>query len=69
MGDFDLGLRTVVQDLNVKRTDLESRRIVLLEKKAAAYDRAQAAMSEAKASKGGITKETLKRIEAELNLL
>ena len=68
-GDFKLGLATVVQDLNVKRTDLESRRIVLLEKKAAAYDRAQVAMSEAKASKGGITKETLAKIESELKLL
>lgn len=40
-GDFKLGLRTVVQDLNVKRTDLESRRIAVLEKKAAAFDQAK----------------------------
>lgn len=45
------------------------RKLVLLEKKAAAYDRAQAALTEAKNSKGGITPETLKRIETELRLL
>lgn len=47
----------------------EDRRIVLLEKKAEAYDRAQAALTAAKTSKGGITPATLKRIEQELKLL
>ncbi len=47
----------------------EDRRIVLLEKKAQAYDRAQQALTDAKKSKGGITPETLTRIEQELKLL
>jgi hypothetical protein len=51
------------------RDALEERRIKLLEKKADAYDRAQAAISDAKKSKGGITPETLTRIEQELRLL
>jgi len=45
------------------------RKLALLEKKAAAYDRAQAALAEAKQSKGGITPETMSKIEAELKLL
>jgi hypothetical protein len=49
--------------------ELESRRVALLEQKAAAYDRAQQAVAEAKQSKGGITPETLAKIEAELRLL
>jgi hypothetical protein len=53
----------------VRAQELESRKIALLEKKAAAYDRAQAALTDAKNSKGGITPETLKRIETELRLL
>jgi len=68
-GDTKLGLSTVTADLNIERTGLESRRIQLLEKKAAAYDRAQAALSEAKQSKGGITPETMTKIEQELKLL
>lgn len=55
--------------LKQSQIDLDQRKVVLMEKKAAAYDRAQAALSEAKNSKGGITKETLKRIESELKLL
>jgi len=57
--------------LKIKRSELElnSRKVVLMEKKAAAYDRAQAALTEAKNSKGGITPETLHRIETELRLL
>lgn len=53
-----------------KREDraLDERRVSLLEKKAAAYDRAEAALSEAKNS-GGITPETLTKIERELKLL
>lgn len=52
-----------------RELDQEDRKIVLLEQKAAAYDRAQAAISEAKKSKGVITPETLRRIEEELRLL
>ncbi len=52
-----------------KKISLSDRRVTLLEKKAAAYDRAQAALKQAKRSKGGITPETLARIERELNLL
>lgn len=68
-GNHSLGLKTVVQDLNVKKVNLDERRIALLEKKAAAYDRAQATLEEAKKSKGGISKETLTKIEQELRLL
>lgn len=57
--------------LRIKRgeLDLNTRKVRLMEKKAEAYDRAQAALNAAKSSKGGITKETLQRIEQELNLL
>ena len=44
------------------------RKLTLQEKKAAAYDRAQAALTEARNSKGGITPETLRKIETELKL-
>ncbi len=47
----------------------DDRKIVLMEKKAAAYDRAQAALAAAKTQKGGITPETLTQIERELKLL
>ena len=40
-GDHELGLKTVVQDLNVKKVNLDERRIALLEKKAAAFDEAE----------------------------
>jgi hypothetical protein len=68
-GDFSAGRKTIAQDLKVKKVSLDERRLVLLEKKAAAADRAQAALAEGKKSKGGLTRETLKKIEAELNLL
>lgn len=68
-GDFKLGLATVKQDLNAKKVSVDERKLKLLETKAAAFDRAQAALTEAKNSKGGITPETLTRIERELNLL
>jgi hypothetical protein len=55
--------------LKARDQSLDERRLVLHEKKAAAFDRAQAALTEAKASKGGVTPETLERIERELNLL
>jgi transcriptional regulator with XRE-family HTH domain len=56
-------------ELAGKQTAMDERRLQLLEKKADAYDRAQAALTAAKSSKGGITKETLARIESELKLL
>lgn len=68
-GDFCSGRKTIVQDLNVQKVDIEKRKLAILEKKAAAYDRAQAALEAAKKSKGGLTPETLKKIEQELNLL
>ena len=55
--------------LKAKDQALEERRVTLLEKKSAAYDRAQAALTEAKDSPGGITPETLTKIERELKLL
>jgi len=67
--DFKLGVKVSREISNTKRDSMEARRIVLLEKKADAFDRAQAALTEAKNSKGGITPETLKKIETELRLL
>ena len=68
-GDAKLGLAAVDRDLKAQQVHLDSRRLVLLEKKAAAYDRAQAALTAAKESKGGLTPETLRKIETELKLL
>lgn len=68
-GNFKLGLATVKQDLNAQKVSIDKRKLALLEKKAEAYDRAQAALTEAKNSKGGLTKETLEKIESELRLL
>lgn len=55
--------------LRKSKLNLDERDLVLKEKKAAAFDRAQELLTAAKTSKGGITKETIKKIEAELNLL
>jgi len=68
-GDAELGLKVAATDLKDKEGGRDERRIAILEKKAAAYDRAQAAINEAKNSKGGITPETLTKIERELKLL
>jgi hypothetical protein len=68
-GNFKLGLATVREDLRVKQVSLDERKVELLEKKAAAYDRAQAALEQAKSSKGGLTEETLRKIETELRLV
>ena len=59
------------EQLKLKRSqlDLNSRKVSLMEKKAAAYDRAQDALNKAKTSKGGITPETLLKIEQQLKLL
>lgn len=43
-GDFDLGLKTVVQDLNVKKISQNERKLALMEKKAAAFDTAKGVM-------------------------
>jgi len=67
-GNFKLGLATIREDVRVKKISIEHRKLVLLEKKAAAYDRAQEVLSHAKAS-GGITPETMRKIESELKLL
>lgn len=56
-------------EIDRQKLAIQDRRTKLLEKKADAYDRAQAALSEAKNSKGGITPETLEKIERELKLL
>jgi hypothetical protein len=48
-----------------RKISVSERRVALLEQKSAAYDRAKAALNEAK---GGITPETLERIERELKL-
>lgn len=63
-GDFKLGLKTVVQDLNVTKVSHDERKLILMEKKAAAYDQVKEAVNS-----GGITPETLSKIERELKLL
>jgi hypothetical protein len=68
-GDFASGRKTIAQELNLKKISLDERKLALLEQKAAAYERAQAALAEIKESKGGLTEETLHKIEQELNLL
>lgn len=55
--------------LREQKLSQDERKIILMEKKAEAYDRAQATLTAAKSSKGGITKETLAKIESELKLL
>ena len=40
-GDFAAGRKTIVQDLNVKKVALDERKLLLLEKKAAAFDQAK----------------------------
>ncbi|MGA2178791.1 MAG: hypothetical protein ABSH15_04330 [Verrucomicrobiota bacterium] len=64
-GDFASGRKTIVQDLNVKKVSLDERKVTLLEKKAAAFDQ----IKNAAKSKGGLTRETIAKIERELNLL
>lgn len=53
------------QDLDERRLNLDARKLALLEKKAAAFDK----LKEASTSKGGLTQETIAKIERELNLL
>lgn len=43
-GDWASGRKTIVQDLNVKKVQLDERKLVLLEKKAAAFDAAKGVM-------------------------
>jgi hypothetical protein len=55
--------------LEDRKLGLQERRVKLLEQKAAAYDRAQEILNQAKSSKGGITPETWKKVEDELHLM
>lgn len=68
-GDFKLGLQAMDRDLTSQKVSIDREKLVLMKRKADAYDRAQAALNEAKNSKGGITPDTLKKIETELRLL
>ena len=68
-GDHELGLKTVDRDSVRKKISVDREKLELLKKKSEAYDRAQAALTAAKTTKGGITKETLAKIESELKLL
>ena len=65
VGNFKQGLATVDRDLKVGEAQRDERKLLLLEKKAAAFDQLKAASK----SKGGITPETLTQIERELKLL
>lgn len=68
-GDFKLGLASVDRDLKIREGARDERKLKLQEQKAAAYDRAQAALTEAREAPGGLTSETIAKIERELNLL
>ena len=64
-GDFaDLGMKAVKAGQNEKVISLDDRRLQLLEKKAAAFDAVKSAVNS-----GGVTPETLNKIERELKLL
>jgi hypothetical protein len=67
-GDFKLGLATVDRDVSINRVSIDKTKLAMMQKKADAYDRTQAALTAAKESKGGITPETLHKIEQELRL-
>ncbi len=67
-GDFDLGATAVTLDLKAEQVAISQRRLTLLERKAAAFDRAQEALAEARNSEGGLSPETIAKIERELNL-
>ena len=56
-------------ELRRGKLKLDERHISILERKAEAFDRAQAALTTAKTSKGGVTKATMDKIIAELNLM
>ena len=62
--DFKLGMKVSREISNTKRDSLEERRIALLEKKSAAFDEVKKAVNS-----GGLTPETLTKIERELKLL
>jgi hypothetical protein len=64
-----LKLREQAGNRQEKKLEQDARKLALLEKKAEAYDRAQAALTSARESKGGLTPETLQKIEQELRLL
>jgi len=68
-GDFKLGGNAVKLGQREEIVAIDKGKLALLQKKSDAYDRAQAALTSAKQSKGGITKETLTQIERELKLL
>jgi len=67
--DFTLGVKVSSEISKTTSARMDERRLKILEKKAEAFDRAEKALTEAKTSKGGITKETMRKIEAELKLL
>ena len=56
-------------ELKERKTRVDEAKLKLLQEKAEAFDRAQAALSTAKESKGGITPETMAKIVSELNLM
>ena len=68
-GDAKLGLATIAADVSAEKISLDARKVALLEKKAAAFDRAQEILTKAKSSKGGITPETWQKVEDELHLM
>jgi len=47
-GDFASGRKTIVQDLNVKKVAQDERKLVILEKKAAAFDQAKDVLGDKK---------------------
>lgn len=67
--DFSREKFTAETELQKQQLALDRERLDLVKRKADAYDRAQAALTAAKDYKGGITQETLTKIERELKLL
>jgi len=68
-GDAKTGLAAVDRDLKAAAISIDQGKLDLMKRKADAFDRAQAALAEGKKIKGGLTMETIEKIERELNLM
>ncbi len=66
--DFKLGATALNLDFKAEQLAINKRRMKLLERQAELHEHAQAQQKEASESKGGISPETLAKIEAELGL-
>lgn len=62
------GLTASREHRGVEQAEIERRKLKLIEEKAAAFDKAQKAVEDAKLSPGGLTPDTLAKIELALKL-